>query len=189
VGDHRAFIIDIPIKSLVGINPVKIVCPAGRRLNSRLPGCSKVYIDSFKSNIIRHRLLEKLHDAHTGTYLDSERARRVIKIDEEGKTYMWHVEKICQKIKCCQIPLSPELALWIRRVQVYQSLLRFHKGRIKNKGNLKQATRQCNIPHMFSMSIQEIALRLKECKRECTFYQEHGVRFRRKHLEARKKAA
>ncbi len=48
VGDHRAFIPNIPIKSLVGINPVKIVCPAGRRLNSRLPGCSKVYIDSFK---------------------------------------------------------------------------------------------------------------------------------------------
>jgi hypothetical protein len=30
VGDHRAFILDIPIKSLVGINPVKIVCPASR---------------------------------------------------------------------------------------------------------------------------------------------------------------
>jgi hypothetical protein len=72
---------------------------------------------------------------------------------------------------------------------VYQSLLRFHKGRIKNRGNLKQAARQCNILHPFSMSIQEIALRLEECKRECTFYQEHGVQFRRKYLETRKKAA
>ena len=25
IGDHRAFILDIPIKSLVGVNPVKIV--------------------------------------------------------------------------------------------------------------------------------------------------------------------
>jgi hypothetical protein len=141
VGNHRAFIVDIPIESLVGINPVKIVCPTGRRLNSRLPGCSKVYINSFESNIIRHRLLKKLHDAHMGTYLDSERARRVIKIDEEGKTYMRHAEKICHKIKCCQIPFSSESALWIRRVQVYQLLLRFHKDRIKNRGNLKQAAR------------------------------------------------
>ena len=39
------------------------------------------------------------------------------------------------------------------------------------------------------MSIQEIALRLKECKKECLFYQEHGKQFRRKHLETRKKAA
>jgi hypothetical protein len=30
VGDHRAFILDITIESLVGINPVKIVCPASR---------------------------------------------------------------------------------------------------------------------------------------------------------------
>ncbi len=29
VGDHRTFILDIPIKLLVGINPVKIVQPAG----------------------------------------------------------------------------------------------------------------------------------------------------------------
>ncbi len=41
IGDHRAFIIDIPIKSLVGVDPVKIVRPAGRRLNSQLPGCSQ----------------------------------------------------------------------------------------------------------------------------------------------------
>jgi hypothetical protein len=30
IGNHRAFILDIPIESLVGENPVKIVCPAGR---------------------------------------------------------------------------------------------------------------------------------------------------------------
>jgi hypothetical protein len=101
VGNHRAYIIDIPIELLVGINPVKIVCPAGRRLNSRLPGCSKVYIDSLGLNIVRHRLLERLHEAHTGAYLNLERGRRVIMIDEEGKTYMQHTEKICCKIKCC----------------------------------------------------------------------------------------
>jgi hypothetical protein len=37
------------------------------------------------------------------------------------------------------------------------------------------------------MSIQEITHRLKACKRECIFYQEHGKQFRRKHLENRKK--
>jgi hypothetical protein len=120
VDDHRAFIVNIPIESLVDINPVKIVCPAGRRLNSRLPGCSKVYIDSLESNIIRHRLLERLHEAHTGAYSNSERAWRVIMIKEEGKTYMRHAEKICRKIKCCQIPFSPEAAIWICHVQVYQ---------------------------------------------------------------------
>jgi hypothetical protein len=72
---------------------------------------------------------------------------------------------------------------------VYRSLLRFHKGKIKNRGNLKQAARQCNIPDPLSMSIQEITHRLEACKRECIFYQEHGKQFRRKHLETRKRVA
>ncbi len=48
IGNHHAFILDIPIKSLVGIDPVKIIQPAGRQLNSRLPGCSKSYINSLE---------------------------------------------------------------------------------------------------------------------------------------------
>ena len=76
VGDHRAFIVDIPIESLVGINPVKIVRPAGRRLNSKLPGCCKAYIDSLESNVIKHKLLKRLHTAYTGTYSDLEQAEQ-----------------------------------------------------------------------------------------------------------------
>jgi hypothetical protein len=61
IGDHRAFILDIPLELLVGVNSVKIVRPAGQRLNSKLPGCSKSYIASFEENITRHGLLERLH--------------------------------------------------------------------------------------------------------------------------------
>ncbi len=82
----------------------------------------------------------------------------------------------------------PEAAIWIRRVQVYKSLLRYHKGKLKNRGNLKRAARQCNILNPLSMSLQEIAVRLKECKRECLFYHKHGKRYRWRHLEKRKQA-
>jgi hypothetical protein len=37
--------------------------------------------------------------------------------------------------------------------------------------------------------VQEITHRLNTCKRECVFYQEHGKRFQRKHLETRKRVA
>ncbi len=82
----------------------------------------------------------------------------------------------------------PEAAIWIRRVQVYKLLLQYHKGKLKNRGNLKRAARRCNIPNPLSMSLQEIAVRLKGCKRECLFYQEHGKRYRQRHLEKRKQA-
>ena len=77
VGDHRAFILDIPLESLVGINPMRISRPASRRLNSQIPGCGKAYIESLENNIIQHRLIERLHEAHTGDYTAKERARRV----------------------------------------------------------------------------------------------------------------
>ncbi len=53
-GDHCPFILDVPIELLVGINPVKIVRPASRRVNSRLPGCSEVYINE-KSKDTRYQ--------------------------------------------------------------------------------------------------------------------------------------
>jgi hypothetical protein len=189
IGDHHAFILDIPIKSLVGIDPVKIVWPAGRQLNSRLPGCSKLYIDSLEGNITWHCLPKQLLDIHTGNYSDKEQARRDIIINKEGKAYMRRAEKICRKIRCCRIPFSLEVAIWIRQVQVYYSLLRHHKGKINNRGNLKQVAQQCNMPDPLLLLIQEITNRLEACKKECIFYQEHGRQFRRKHLENQKKIA
>jgi hypothetical protein len=111
VGNYRAFVLDIPLQSLVGVNPVCIVRPASCRLNSRLPGSNKAYVRSLEKNIIQHHLIEHLHEAHTGNYSAAERARRVIVIDEEGKAYMRHAEKICRKIKLCRIPFSPEASI------------------------------------------------------------------------------
>jgi hypothetical protein len=124
-----------------------------------------------------------------GGYTTAERARKVITIDEEGKAYMRHAEKICRKIKSCCIPFSPEAAIWIRRVQVYYSLLQYHKGRVKNRENLKRAARRCNIPNPLSLTVAEICARLKECKKECVFFQEHGKQYRRKHLNNRLRVA
>ncbi len=177
VGNHRAFVLDILLQSLVGVNPVQIVRLASRRLNSRLPGCNKAYVRSLKENIIQHCLIEQLHKAHTGECLAAEQARKVMAIDKEGKAYMRHAEKICRKIKLCRIPLSPEASIWIRRVQVYYLLLRYHKGQVKNQGNLKRAARRCNIPNPLSLSVTEIYGQLNECKKECLFFQEHGKQF------------
>jgi hypothetical protein len=56
---------------------------------------------------------------------------------------------------------------------------------VKNRGNLKRAARWCNIPSPLSLTVAEIYEQLKECKKECLFFQEHGKRFRRKHLNNR----
>jgi hypothetical protein len=137
---------------------VKNVRPVGRRLNRRLAGCCKAYIESLKANITCHCLLERTYDAHTGTYSKEVWAKRIILTNKEGKTYMRRAKKICRKIKCCRIPFFPEATIWIRKNQVYSSILRYHKGRIKNRSNLKRVAHQCNIHNPLSLSIQEILL-------------------------------
>jgi hypothetical protein len=72
---------------------------------------------------------------------------------------------------------------------VYYSILQYHKGKIKNCSNLKQAAQRCNIPDPLNMLIQELTHRLEACNKECVFYQEHGKRFRHKHLEERRQIA
>ena len=56
-----------------------------------------------------------------------------------------HVEKVCRKIECRRIPYLPEASIWIRCAQVYYSLLKYHKGIVKNIDNLKRVARRCNI--------------------------------------------
>jgi hypothetical protein len=169
VGDHRAFILDIPLELLVGVNPVKIVRPVSHCLNNRLPKWGEAYVENLEANISCHRLLECLYNMHTGNYSAEETAKRVIIIDEEGKAFMCHDKMICSKIKCCRIPFLPEASIWIQRVQVYYSLLRFHQGKIKNRRNLKRAARRCNIPNPLGLTITEILAHLETCKKECAF--------------------
>jgi hypothetical protein len=75
-------------------------------------------LGALKKGFIQHRLLERLHNAHTGDFTPDKRAKIVISIDKEGTSYMRHVEKICRKIKACRIPFSTKASIWIQRVQV-----------------------------------------------------------------------
>jgi hypothetical protein len=124
------FILDITLESLVGRNPTKVVLPASWWLNSKVPSCREVYIQSLEGNIVQHRLLEQLNEVHHSNLPQEKKAEKLNAIDREGQDYMIHVEKNCRKIKSCQIQYLPEASIWIRSVQVYYSIIRWHKGRI-----------------------------------------------------------
>jgi hypothetical protein len=159
IGDHRMFVLDIAMESLVGKNPTKVVRPASRWLHSKLPRCGKAYNKSL-DNIVQHQLLEQLSEAHHSNLATNKKTEVINNIDREGQDYMRHAEKLCRKIKCCRIPYSPEAAIWIRRAQVYYSIICWHKGTIQNKGNLKKAARRCNIQNPLGMSMAEVLLRV-----------------------------
>ncbi len=122
--------------------------------------------------------------AHTSSGSQEQATLRINKIDKEFGDYMQHAERKCRRIKSGRIPFSPEATLWIKQTQVYQSLLKYQAGRIKNRGNLKQAAWRYGIEDAMSISQGEIKVRLRTCIQRCEHYREHGPSFRSKHLNS-----
>jgi hypothetical protein len=176
------FVLDITLESLIGKRPTKIVCPASQRLNSKVPCCAAAYNKSLEENIVQNRPIKRLHEVNMSNLGQQEMTKRVCVIDRGSKKFMKHSKKVCRKIKSCCIPFSPGALIWIRCAQVYYSLLKLHRGKIRNKGNLKWVARRCNILNPLGLSIPETLQRVEECKRECQFYLEHGKQFRARHL-------
>jgi hypothetical protein len=97
---------------------------------------------------------------------------------------MFNAEKKCRRIKSGRIPFYPEAALWIRRSQVYRSLIRYHDGLIRNHGNLKRTARRCGIERCFELSVEDILFRLTACIQKCNYYRRNGKHYHRKHLNS-----
>jgi len=72
--------------------------------------------------------------------------------------------------------------MWIKRRQIYISLLERRKGKKKNNGNLKRLARRHQIRRPFSLSEQEIKIRLEVCDKKLNYFRKHGHRYWKKHL-------
>ena len=135
IGDHRLFVIDIVTTSMVGECPQPVKHPKARRLNSRITRAKMAYNSKLEHLFDRHRLVEKLAHTHSAS-LSKENLRVALdKIDLISTECMKHAEKKCRKLKNGTIPFSPEANLWIKRCQLYRSLLRYQAGKVKNRGN------------------------------------------------------
>ena len=189
VGDHRMFVVDFLTSSLVGSTPPRIVRAGARRLNTKIGGVAERYTKKVEDYTVRHRVIERIGRAHETSKTKQQCKAKLECIDQETKEQMKASEKRCRRIKSGRIPFSPESSRWIRRAQVYRSVLRYHAGKIRNRGNLKRATRRCGILRPLGMPLAEVRLRLKECKKKCNYFRKHGHRYRRRHLSDRLKKA
>ena len=189
IGDHRLFCVDFRTSSLVGAEPPRVIRAAARRLNTEIPRVENKYTDNLEANFARHRIIERTVEAQRSSKSKSEVKRRLDNIDVEARQYMAHSEKKCRRIKSGRIPFSPDSAMWIRRSQVYRSLLRLRANKIRNRGNLKRSARRCGIVNPLKLPLDEIRARLKVCKEKLEYFAKHGHRSRRKHLNNRLKAA
>ena len=185
VGDHRVFVVDFLTSSWVGDEPLKIVRPAARRLNTRIPTAAEAYRTELEQLITRHRLIERV-----GAVYNSGRSRRWMQaamnaIDKEGGQYMLGAENRCRKVRSGVIPFSPEAVRWLRRAQVYRSLLTWKLGKRRNMGNLRRLAKRVDIQDPFRLSTQELTKRLRVCEDKCTALKRTGWLARRRFLRER----
>ena len=150
VGDHRMFVVDFLTSSLVRFNPPMIVRSQARRLNTKIPGTEEKYLKVLEELVRRIKFNERLAKGYTSNVPVAVARSEANKIDKATTACMVAAEKKCRRIKSGRIPFSPESSLWIRRCQVYRSALRFHAGKICNKGNLKRAARRCGIKRILT---------------------------------------
>ncbi len=83
---------------------------------------------------------------------------------------MTHAERKCRWLKSGRICFSLESILWIKREQIYRSLIEYKLGQNKNRGNLKQATHIQKIKHPFQISLAQLKIHLEVCKKRIDYF-------------------
>jgi hypothetical protein len=189
IGDHRLFIVDFVTSSMVGDNPIRIVRPEARRLNTRIPKVTEKYVSKLEDLIRRHRLIERIGVINESTKSRQWKQKKMNNLDQECMQYMLGIENKCRKLRSGIIPFSPEAVRWIRRAQVYRSLLQLQSGRRKNIGNLKRLAKRVGIDRPTQMSRGEILVRLRLCEDKCQQLKRTGWMVRRKFLRERTQLA
>ena len=124
VGDHRMFVIDFFTSSLIGCNPPKIVRAAARTLNTMIPGVEAKYVNMLEALMEHHKIVHKVQRLLGDGLSEVELKRGLDALDVEMRQYMYAAEKKCRRVESGRIPFSPEASKWIRKAQVYRSLLR-----------------------------------------------------------------
>ena len=64
IGDHRLFVLDFLTLSLMGHDPPKIVRVEARRLNTNIPSSKLNYINRVEELITKHKIVERVGQAH-----------------------------------------------------------------------------------------------------------------------------
>ncbi len=191
VGDHPLFVIDMLEEFLIGQAPFRVIRGESRRLNTKVSGVAMAnYMQRLEGSLQRHKILERMQEIHRKYKKPGRRLRRALaKLDKETKQLMINAEKNCRKIKSGRIPFSPEAAIWIRLMQVYKLLLRYHQGRIRNRANLGWTARRCRILNCLQIPVESLLQKIEVCHEKCNYFRKHGRRYCTKHLHSCANAA
>ena len=77
------------------------------------------------------------------------------KLVNEREKYMKNSEKKCSKRRMGGVELSPEVIVWKKRRDVWNLLIRLHKGVLINRVIIKRRSKVCGIQRPLSFTLTE----------------------------------
>jgi hypothetical protein len=104
IGNHRMCIVNIVQSSLIGKGPFCIQRLVSRCLNTKSAGGGAAkYIATLELSLARHRLIEKLGQAHEQNQSKRDFQQLINKLDCKSKELMKNVKKTCWPAGSCSV--------------------------------------------------------------------------------------
>jgi len=138
-GDHRAMILDISSRSMIGEYQQKVIRPVERRLVLSNAIATNSYISLVEEQFKTHRIVERQRKLETEAKMEVEVTVELrVKFERLSKQIeqiQRHAERHCRKIKRPEGEFSPEVKCWYNKWQAVKNLLR-QAGKPGIKGTL-----------------------------------------------------
>jgi hypothetical protein len=125
----------------------------------------KRYNKVLRQLLIRHQSFEKLDFLQSNHQLMSAGDFQLLfnKWDMEVTQLMLALEKQCNKFQDGSIEFCLVTGIWIRHLQAYRWVRRFHENKVARGGNLIQTCRWLNIQSLLVLTPTQVLLNVNEC--------------------------
>ena len=168
-GDHRAFIIDISTRLLLGEYRYKVCRPVSRRLIMSQQESVDEYNRIVQEQFDQHRIPERLDAVdkmtrYCGLPTPNFLQAMIIKLYRQMTEIRVHAEKKCRKILRPDCDYSPTIQMWYDRIHAYLQLIRLKEGKAKNLGNILRFATRTNIQTPDKLTMEELKDGLRYCR-------------------------
>ena len=191
IGDHRAILIDITQDSLYGETLLKIVKPSCRRLqchNTKVRDQYNVRVEKLmRLNKLPQKYQQLIDIHHRDDTTEFENLHE--KLDTIKTECMIAAEKKCRKIHTGAVDYSDEVFKWRDRRELWNLIVRHHKGMRINTIIIRRKAYSLGIPSPLNCTLIEAEKAHKICTNTYNKLKPRSIAHRKMFLNRLKKEA
>lgn len=194
IGDHRTFIIDFDLTTVIGTQFQKLVRLPGCKLQAKRLRTRKAYNRFLRRHVKTHKLIEKYDALSENCHNLSPACRQtaVDKLDTIKTEGMIGGEKRCSKKKMGKLAHSPLISKWDRRDKILRWIKKHLEAPLRDIRNLLRSIRVFNnsnpgmaVKDPRDYSLLEVEAQIVATKEHITSLEDAAPELRTQHLKRR----